>query len=178
MNGRKPEKNKHLLEQDYRKLLNEYNNKKSIINSCIDNNEGLMELVKKEVTKKYGVQEKVSYQQVLPILIDLYKSTVLPSMVKTAANYLTEKNNDAKEFCEGVLVSLNSEIVSLECAINYESELYNYQFILDVLDIIYPGIKLELSDALRDSDKDKMNSIIDTIEQVLYLDDTEKVLVK
>jgi len=170
-------KTKH-EEEKYKNLVIEYKRKKEKIKTIIDGNEGLLELVKTKYISKYGETNNMSYHKLLPILIEVYKSTILPNMLKDASNYLDEKNNESKEFCECILTSLNSEIVSLDCSINSESELYDYQFILDILDNIYPGIKLELSDSLRNSDKDKMNSIIDTIEQVLYLDDTEKVLVK
>ena len=159
------------LKYKYDVLSKKYKDLKYIIIEYLDNYHELKDKVKNKLNA-----EKVSIKAIIPVVFELYKSYLLPKLLNDATTLLEQRNKESKEYCQELLSKLDNTILDLKASIKKDEEYFNDNFILNVLDYIYPGIKDELLSSLQNGNS--INNIISTIEQVLYLDDKDKVLVK
>lgn len=159
------------LKYKYDVLSKKYKDLKYIIIEYLDKYPEL----KDKVINKLNA-EKVSIKAIIPVVFELYKSYLLPKLLNDATTLLEQRNKESKEYCQELLSKLDNTILDLKASIKKDEEYFNDIFILNVLDCIYFGLKDETLCSLNTSNS--INSIINTIEQVIYLDDTEKVLVK
>ena len=142
---------------------------KSIIKDFLDEDPSL----KKKLFDMFDNNEKMIWSKLVDNAIDFYENTYLKETIDNLADTLEEKNQKSKVYCNNIKICLYQKIQNKTDLIKDDATFFEQKYILDYIDSIYPGIKMELIDSLISCDIERINYLKSVIAGTLYLEDTD-----